>query len=386
MLAFPHKHVKPIRQRLQASAEAERYRRADEPEPAPSIDAPVGIAPVPPAHARVSERAAEDKDPVEQRVDEEEKNRVVHRRPRFAHRLEVEAHALVPAVGNRPEDVPSRVGTREFAYHAVEAQGVQYPVHEEEPGKKREHAEREPEARLLQPHAGHLLPPASHGLTAQCVEHLVERQRRDDEQGGDHVAEGGRREVGPGVVPAIFKVPDHDAVGRCHAHPAGVADPHGPPERPYRREFPAPRERLHRRARGLVVVLVEVLVVQKAPLLFILIRRRDLHQVVARCKGDVPLRRIRLARLIADQQGLVEPRLFVQLGHSIARARRCEPRGAEPGRKVHTPRVSPAWRSRYRVFVLPRDWLPHRGSLRPRAWRPSSTSTSGDVIASRTTR
>merc|ERR1719506_1994573 len=83
-----------------------RHRRANEAETVPS---------------ECPKRAAKDKYPIEKNVDEEENQIIVHCRPRLTLRLEVEAHALIPPVRNRPEHIPLRVSPSKFGNVSVEA-------------------------------------------------------------------------------------------------------------------------------------------------------------------------------------------------------------------------------------------------------------------------
>ena len=74
--------------------------------------------------------------PIEKNVDEEEHQIIVHCRPRLTLRLEVEAHALVPAVRDRPEDAPPRVEPRKAAEVLREAQEFEHGRHVEKPGRR----------------------------------------------------------------------------------------------------------------------------------------------------------------------------------------------------------------------------------------------------------
>ena len=119
--------------------------------------------------------SSEDEQPVEPRVYEHEGHVVVHRRPGQALRLEIEAHALIKTVRDRPDDIELSVGASNMRYLRWEVQQEQNWLGVKAPHEAGKHGEGEPEHGLLKPYACHLRVTRAHGLTNQRIKDLIER-------------------------------------------------------------------------------------------------------------------------------------------------------------------------------------------------------------------
>lgn len=96
MVLFINKHIEVINDALHRTGEGKGDSSTYKPKPIP----------VPTA-----EGSSKDKEPVECAVDEEEGDVVVGGREGHSLCLEIESHALVEAVGDRPDDIVPSIGS-----------------------------------------------------------------------------------------------------------------------------------------------------------------------------------------------------------------------------------------------------------------------------------
>eukprot|EP00982_Pelagococcus_subviridis_P007689 30706-Pelagococcus_subviridis.AAC.17 len=279
-------------------------------------------------------------------------------------------------VRHGPEHVPPCVLARERADCGVEPEPEERVLHEEEPDERRRHRHREPEDALLQPDARDALRARARGLPTQRVQDLVERQRRDDEERREHVAQRRRGEVVAGRVFPSFVVTDHDRVRGRHGHAAEVAHEHGPPERPYRAELS--RVVVRHVLRVVVVVVVVV--------------RHVLRVVVVVVGGGgvvVDVDDVRVSRDPEQRRG--ERRGFVVLAVVVVRARLLERDALRLSRADLVPLLLlllllRAQQRRFEVVVLARTGWRRRRRRRRRRGAPAAAPSPHDVPSSRVPR
>mmetsp|Transcript_17290 Transcript_17290/g.34674 ORF Transcript_17290/g.34674 Transcript_17290/m.34674 type:complete len:215 (+) Transcript_17290:1147-1791(+) len=205
-MALVSKHVKEVNDRLSGTANGEGDGGTDETKAGPS--------------AQITERTTEHEDPIQNAVHHQKYHIVIHGRPGQTLRLKIESHALIQPVGDRPDNIVFGINTGNRRHFLGKVEQQQHPIHVEAPHQTRQHGKAQPEARLLQPYSRHSRITAPHGLTDQCVQDLIECQRRYHKDVDAHITEDGGGQVRLGRVGGVVDVTDEGGIGRGHPHSA----------------------------------------------------------------------------------------------------------------------------------------------------------------------
>mmetsp|Transcript_2955 Transcript_2955/g.4426 ORF Transcript_2955/g.4426 Transcript_2955/m.4426 type:complete len:223 (-) Transcript_2955:263-931(-) len=162
---------------------------------------------------------SKDKEPIQYRIDTQEKNIIVHGWTWQSLGLKIKSHALIDSIWYRPDQIVFRIDSSQFRGCLRKPQFQEDRFDVKQSRQTRQHTQRQPKHGLLQPNTRHFGIATAHGLSYQRIQNLIKGQWWCDANVGHHVRQDGGGEIGRGRVLFVPQVTDKGTVHAGHGHP-----------------------------------------------------------------------------------------------------------------------------------------------------------------------